>query len=126
MGHEWDASVISRIRLHAGCPYCSGKFVIPGITDVFTANPEAKKMTGIIIKNKNLDPSLIKAGSNVKVLWKCQKCGMSYEASLYNHVIVHTSCPYCVNQVFEFTRANREGEVAIAKNGEIMKIQIVF
>lgn len=120
-GHEWEASVISRTRLHAGCPYCSGRRAIPGVTDVFTTNPEVKNDWDYD-KNKKLDPSLIKAGSHIKVWWKCQICGMSYEAAPYNHVIAHTACPYCVNHVYNFTMANREGETIRAKNGEMMKI----
>ena len=120
-GHEWEASVISRTRLHAGCPFCSGKMAIPGATDMFTTNPEAKSDWDYE-KNKDLDPTTVKSGSDIKVWWKCVKCGMSYKASPYNHLIAHTACPYCANQVYEYTKANREGELIRAKNGEMMKI----
>ena len=38
-GHEWQATVNSRTR-GSGCPYCSGRYVIKGETDLQTVNPK--------------------------------------------------------------------------------------
>lgn len=38
-GHEWEAAVSSRCG-GIGCPYCSGKRAIAGISDLATVNPK--------------------------------------------------------------------------------------
>jgi len=37
-GHEWEAAVGSRVR-GSQCPYCSGRVVIPGETDLVSTHP---------------------------------------------------------------------------------------
>ncbi len=39
-GHEWVADINTRTRKNAGCPYCAGKRVLPGETDLVTLFPE--------------------------------------------------------------------------------------
>ena len=90
-GHEWQAR-ISHIANGVGCPYCSGHRAIPGETDLFTTHPNFKKEWNYT-KNVNLDPEKLKAGSNKKVWWKCDK-GHEWEA-LINDRTSKKGCPYC-------------------------------
>lgn len=120
-GHEWDATINNRVRNKSGCPYCSGLRTIQGENDIVTTNPEILKEWDFD-KNTKMTPQTIKAGSEVKVWWKCQKCGNSYKASPYARLKEGTACPYCANQVFEYTKAKREGEEIIAKNGQKMRV----
>lgn len=40
-GHHWEAIIASRTKKNGtGCPYCSGRFPIPGETDLGTLRPE--------------------------------------------------------------------------------------
>ena len=48
--------------------------------------------------NPKFTPQTCVAGSNVKVKWKCKKCGGEYEAYISNRTLRGSSCPYCANQ----------------------------
>jgi len=66
-GHTWQAEVRTRAIRGLGCAACSGQRVIKGETDLLTTHPKlAKEADG-------WDPSILKAGSNKKVKWKCKK-----------------------------------------------------
>jgi tRNA (Thr-GGU) A37 N-methylase len=90
-GHEWQAKVSNR-NLGNGCPYCSGRQAIIGENDVFTTNPELKNEWNYK-KNINVDPKIIKSGSNKKVWWICDK-GHEWEATVNNRNH-DRGCPYC-------------------------------
>ena len=48
--------------------------------------------------NPKFTPQTCVAGSNVKVKWKCKKCGGEYEAYVSNRTLRGSSCPYCANR----------------------------
>ena len=37
-------------------------------------------------------------GSGRKVWWKCPRCGMSWEAAVYNRTLNNQNCPYCTEK----------------------------
>ena len=89
-GHEWEVSVVSRIKYNSGCPYCSGHRVIKGETDLLTLEPElAREAFG-------WDPSLLKPGSASKMNWKCS-LGHIYKATLNARTRKNgrRGCPFC-------------------------------
>ena len=93
-GHEWLSSMNNRQK-KVGCPYCSGKLPIVGLTDLETTNPELLKEWDY---SKNIiTPKEIKAGSGTKVWWKCS-LGHSWRASP-NHRTKGRGCPICANKV---------------------------
>ena len=47
-----------------------------------------------VVKNGDLHPNQIAAGSGNRVWWKCAKCGQSWEASPKDRTNGH-GCPYC-------------------------------
>ena len=69
-GHEWLASMNNRQK-NVGCPYCSGKMPIIGITDLETTNPEL--IAEWDYEKNKIAPNEIKAGSGIKVWWICAK-----------------------------------------------------
>ena len=69
-GHEWEAIIKSRSR-GSGCPYCAGKRIIPGKTDLVTTHPELAKQWHPT-KNGDLLPTDVSFGSNRKVWWQCE------------------------------------------------------
>lgn len=91
-GHEWQTTIAHRSR-GLGCPYCSGRRVIPGETDLATTHPELAKQWHLT-KNGNLKPSDVKAGSPKKVWWQCPTCNHEWEASLNNRS-KGRGCPLC-------------------------------
>lgn len=92
IGHEWRASVASRSRGH-GCPYCSGRFAIPNITDLATTHTELA--TQIVDKDVH-NPAKLKAGSHDKVLWRCED-GHEWYASVPSRTRGR-GCPVCARE----------------------------
>lgn len=90
-GHSWSTTVASRTA-GTGCPYCAGKKVITGQTDLKTLYP-CLISEWDYEKNKPLIPEQITAFSNKKVWWLCSE-GHSWYAPVYVRAKGH-SCPYC-------------------------------
>lgn len=119
-GHEWLSSMNNRQK-KVGCPYCSGKLPIVGLTDLETTNPELLKEWDY---SKNIiTPKEIKAGSGTKVWWKCS-LGHSWSASP-NHRTKGRGCPICANKVvllgyndLTTLKPNIASEWDYEKNGE--------
>lgn len=90
-GHEWQATIANRSR-GDGCPFCSGRRVIPGETDLATVNPElaAQWHPGL---NGDLTPAMASAGSKSKAWWLCS-AGHEWQASITSRSR-GTSCPTC-------------------------------
>ena len=86
-GHEWDAAVSSRTRLHSGCPFCAGQRAIVGFNDLATTNPE------LAAQADGWDPSTLMPQSNKKVRWICSN-GHTWDASVAKRTN-GTGCPYC-------------------------------
>lgn len=88
-GHEWDAPVGNRVRKGYGCPYCSGRYAIPGQTDLATVRPD--------LAAELVDASLatqLKPTSHTKVEWRCGR-GHVYSMPVSHRVAKGSGCPYC-------------------------------
>lgn len=92
-GHKWDAIICSRTKQNTGCPYCSGRLAIKGVTDLQTKFPELS-LEWDYEKNGELRPSDVLPSSNKKVWWICGK-GHSYQSDISNRSSLHRGCPYC-------------------------------
>jgi len=90
-GHSWKTTVRNRTKGH-GCPYCSGRFPLPGINDLETIFPILAHEWDYE-KNVNLKPSDVKPRSNRKVWWRC-KHGHCWKTTVGRRV-EGTGCPYC-------------------------------
>jgi len=89
-GHEWQARAYA-IKAGGACPYCAGKYVIPGETDLATTHPH---MLEFWSSRNELSPADITAGSQKKVWWKCTR-GHEWEAQVFSVVLDGCGCPYC-------------------------------
>lgn len=93
-GNSWLAQIASqndKNKKH-GCPYCSGRLVIKGKTDLLSQHPE-------IVKEWDFDkntifPDEIPSKSGIKVWWKCEQ-GHSWKATVGNRVHNKSGCPRC-------------------------------
>ena len=92
-GHEWETTINSRSS-GQGCPYCVGKKVNQE-NCLQTRNPLLAKEWHPM-KNVNLTPIDLTAGSHKKVWWLCQK-GHEWEATV-NSRNRGQGCPYCYGQ----------------------------
>jgi very-short-patch-repair endonuclease len=100
-GHEWESTINSKIADHH-CPYCSGRQVIKGETDLDTLYPELAEEWNYE-KNKEKKPSDVSAKSSTKVWWKCKKCGYEWRALVSNRTRDNgetgSGCPQCSNEL---------------------------
>ena len=91
-GHSWQAVVSDRAS-GKGCPYCSGRYAIPGYNDLGTLN-------GLLAKEWDYDkngealPEDFTQGSKKQVWWRCN-AGHSWKAAIYSRNGGHRNCPYC-------------------------------
>lgn len=93
-GHEWKAVVNSRYA-GRGCPFCSGKRLMPGQNDLATTHPEVAKEWNYS-KNGTLTPQEVTAGSERKVWW-IGSCGHEWSAVIYSR-ISGRGCPFCAGR----------------------------
>ena len=89
-GHEWTALIISRTRDRRGCPYCSGRLVVPGHNDLATLHPLlAAELIGV-------DPSTVHAGSKQRLSWRCAQGHVwMAQVSSRTRATSPTGCPGC-------------------------------
>lgn len=93
-GHEWQAAVVSRYA-GSGCPYCKGKRVIPGETDLASTHPEIARQWNYE-KNEDLTPEMVSAGSGKRVWWICDK-GHEWQ-TVVNARKQGRGCPVCAGK----------------------------
>lgn len=92
-GHEWEATISARTSgARSGCPYCSGRRVIPGDNDFATHHP-ALALQWHPTKNKNLTPQQVTKSSGKKAWW-LGECGHEWEAVIASRAS-GGGCPYC-------------------------------
>lgn len=100
-GHEWESQIITKIKDHH-CPYCSGRLVITGETDLETLFPEIAEEWNHG-RNKGKKPSEVSAKSSTKVWWKCKKCGNEWRALVSNRTRdegnTGSGCPQCSSEL---------------------------
>ena len=90
-GHEWKAKISDRVNGN-GCPFCSGRRLIPEENSLAVINPELAAEWHPT-KNYPLTPYDVKPAVAKKVWWKCKK-GHEWEA-LISDRSRNKGCPYC-------------------------------
>ena len=90
-GHEWQATISNRQNGN-GCPYCSGRYIIKGKTDLQTVNPSLAKEWNYE-RNNELKPADVAPNSNQKVWWLCCE-GHEWQARVQDRNSGQR-CPYC-------------------------------
>lgn len=96
--HQWSASVVSRTRLGAGCPYCSGRLPVPGLNDLATTHPDL----ALTLVNPE-EARSVGAGSAKKLLWRCtEDPSHTWLAPVRNKSATGrakaTGCPHCLKR----------------------------
>lgn len=104
-GHSWQAVVFSRTRENAaGCPYCTGRLVLPGFNDLATLKPKLADEWYQPL-NGELKPEQVTLGSNKKVWWQCSD-GHVWQAFIYARAKQNgTGCPVCAGTVKRRSKA---------------------
>lgn len=87
LGHKWMSAVNNRSGGN-GCPFCSGKRILPGYNDLATLYPE------IAMQAVGWDPTQVSAGSHEKALWQCA-VGHTWSTMIKHRTATGLNCPYC-------------------------------
>ncbi len=93
-GHHWQAAVYTRTA-GTDCPYCAGKFPLPGETDLATLYPSLAAQWHPT-KNAPLTPQQVLPGSHRMVWWQCEK-RHEWRAQVKSRV-AGCGCPVCANR----------------------------
>ena len=97
LGHAYRAAVSARTVGGSGCPYCSGRKVLPGFNDLSTREPEVAKQWHPTL-NGTLTPEMVTAGSHRKVWWECD-LGHVWKAAVYSRTgPKKCGCPVCAGR----------------------------
>jgi len=99
LGHSWQAMVFSRAKENgAGCPYCTGRKVLPGFNDLATLKPKLAEEWYQSL-NGELKPEDVTLGCNKKVWWQCSDRHV-WQAAIYSRTRKKgTGCPVCAGMV---------------------------
>lgn len=93
-GFEWSAAPGTRIGLGCGCPACNRQIATENKNLEFLFPEIAKEWN--YQKNKN-NPNTVLPNSNIKVWWKCSKCGYEWQTSPSHRTSRGQGCPVCAN-----------------------------
>lgn len=91
-GHSYKAA-ISKRSIGQGCPYCANKKVLIGYNDIVTTNPEM--LIDWDYKKNIFEPTMLTAGSQKTVFWKCHVCGYEWEGTPYLRIYRGIGCANC-------------------------------
>lgn len=94
-GHSWQAVIFSRTTGRpSGCPYCTGRKVLPGFNDLAALKPKVAQEWHPTL-NDTLRPTQVTPGSNKKVWWQCAD-GHVWQAAIYSRTRAKAAdCPVC-------------------------------
>lgn len=94
-GHSYDRTIVSKTQKSKDCPYCTGKRVLEGVTDLFSIYPKLKKDWDF--EKNEIDPTTLLPMSSLKVFWKCKE-GHSYDMRIVERTYKGRGCPFCSNR----------------------------
>ena len=110
-GHEWQATVNSRIGMSHGCPYCANRKVLRGFNDLATRYPKIAAQWHPTL-NGDLTPDNILYGSRQKAWWLCAE-GHVWKAEIASRTGKRKhGCPLCAGNVSMKWRARYDRELA--------------
>lgn len=106
-GHEWQAFISVRSRNSTGCPFCSGRQVLPGFNDLATVEPAIAAQWARDL-NGALRPEDVTAGSSRKVWWRCSE-GHVWKAIISSRTGRRRhDCPVCARRARFLSYSARE------------------
>lgn len=94
-GHEFDANV-NKVTRGRGCPYCSGKRVLPGFNDLASVYPHIAKDLDDA-KNGGITGENVAAKSSQRLWFKCDKGHRAH--SIVKKRVTSNGCPQCKERV---------------------------
>lgn len=93
-GNSWLATIASQNdKIKHGCPYCSGRNVMEGKTDLASQYPDVASEWNY--DKNSITPNKVHAKSSVKYWWKCHECGHEWKQTVANRTFNQAGCPKC-------------------------------
>lgn len=93
-GHEYQVMVAARAYRGTGCPYCSGRKVLPAFNDLAVREPIVAAQWHPTL-NGTLTPEMVTTGSHRKVWWECPN-GHVWKAVIHSRTgVTKSGCPVC-------------------------------
>ena len=94
-GHSWQTTVHVRSE-GSGCPYCTGRKVLPGFNDLETLYPDVAAQWHRE-KNGLLSPRDVSTGSKIRIWWRCPE-GHSWQSPVASRTAWGHGCPVCAGR----------------------------
>ena len=113
LGHTWKTTVASRTASGSGCPYCTGRKVLPGFNDLASQDAEMAAQWHPTLNN-GLTPEMVTPGSAKKAWWQCAE-GHAWHAMIQSRTKHRYGCPVCAGKV-KLSRQMRYHEMEVEKN----------
>ena len=102
-GHSYCAVIAHRVQSGSGCPYCTGRRVLPGFNDLATLAPQVADQWHPEL-NGSVTPQMVTAGCRRKVWWQCP-LGHVWKAAVYSRAgKQQAGCPVCAGRVRQKTK----------------------
>jgi len=127
--HAWVATINSRLS-GTGCPICANRKVLKNFNDLLFLDP-LLAAEWHPVKNGNLQPDQVTAGTVKKVWWLCSK-GHEWEAVIEQRHRNKTGCPICAGQKvligfndLATTHTSLIKEWHPTKNGTLLPTQVI-
>jgi hypothetical protein len=118
--HEWQTAIRARAHQGNGCPYCSGRSVLPE-NSIAALHPELAREFDVE-KNAPLTADSIAPQSNRRVWWRCSRDqNHSWQIVVMQRVLDGSGCPLC--RKLSTSLASQAPEIAKewhpSKNGDV-------
>ena len=98
LGHEYQSLISARNTSGSGCPYCTGRRVLPGFNDLASQQPKVAAEWAQDL-NGSLTPEMVTTGSQKKVWWRCSE-GHVWRTVVFTRARgKFTGCPVCAGKV---------------------------
>ena len=94
-GHSWLDFVYNRTGNNTKCPFCAGKRLISGETDLKSTHEELCKDWHPDITKNPIGAENFSKGMHVYVWWKCQKCSHEWVSRIDWRASKGRGCPHC-------------------------------
>jgi hypothetical protein len=99
--HEWNANVVNRTNMRAGCPICGGNVVLAGFNDLASQAPDIAREWHPT-KNGDLTTSEVNVYSNQKRWWLCEiEPNHEWKTAVGDRTRVGRGCPSCAKSGFD-------------------------
>lgn len=88
--HVWKTTPYSRVVKKTGCPYCSGRRIVPGVNDLATTHHD---LTAQLVDQSLA--SVISKGTDTPVLWQCPDNPEHTWLAAPSNRVKPSGCPTC-------------------------------